>query len=89
MYRIIRGIEVEDQFLRRTLKRGSELLHQHLMHLPRRFPIRPVLPSAQGRTTRQHPVTLHRRLYRQIETQPLMVIQIFIPQGQSIQALLQ
>lgn len=57
------------------------------MNRQSRLTIGPVLPAAQGGTAGQAIITLNGRLKGRIMTQALMIIQVLIAQGQSIDPL--
>ena len=48
VYGIVGGIEVQDEPLRGTAKRGNELLDQHQVQPPGYFPIGAAFRAAQG-----------------------------------------
>ena len=84
MHRIVRGIKIQYQLLRRSLERGNKLIEQHLVETNRRVAIGAVLETAQGRGTGQTPIALHRRLQRYVLTQHLIIIEVFIAQRNRI-----
>jgi len=89
MHGVICRIEVQDQAFGRPTEGGDELIDQNFMETPGRYPVRAVLPTAEGRGAGQFRVALDGRLQGQIFAQRLVVIEIFIAERQAIQALAQ
>ena len=87
MYRIIGGVEVQDQTPRWTLVRGHERLDPHLVQAQGLIASCALLKAAQGRGTGQHLILLHRRLQGQILAQPIVIVQVLVPQGKTIDPL--
>jgi hypothetical protein len=84
---IVGGIEVQDQALGHALFGGNELLNDDLVHAPSRFPVGPVFPAAQGGRAGQRHAAAQRGLDRQVAAQCLVVVEVFITQGQSVNPL--
>ncbi len=62
VHRIVGGIKVQNEFLRRPFERSNELLEKRFVQLPGCVTIRPVLETTQGRGTGQTLIPFHRRL---------------------------
>ena len=85
---VISRVEVQHQFLRPALAEGGDkLLDQHPVDGRRRgavcLPLQPAKSGAAG----QRLAPLHRRLPRQIMAQRVVIVEILVPQGQTVDAL--
>jgi len=89
MDRIIRGIEVQEQFPGRPFERCGELLDQEFVDPPGRIPISAILPAAQRRTAAQILGAVQCCLDHQVMAQCIMVVEVFVTQCQPVDALLQ
>ena len=86
---VIGRIEVQNQAFGWTAERGDELIDQDFMQAPGRRSIRAILPTAQRRGAGQFCAALDGCLQGRVFPQCLVVIEIFVAQGQTIQALAQ
>ncbi len=86
---IISGVKVQDQLLGNALKAGHELLDEHPRHRPCRVPIRPVFKSTQRWTAGQRITALDHGLPHQIAPQRVVIVEVFVTQGQPVNALAQ
>ena len=87
--RIIGGIKVQNQFFRCMPERANKLIYQYLMQAPGCGTIRPILPATQGRTAGQYAIPINSSLDRQIMTQLVVIVQVFVAQCQRIEPLAQ
>jgi hypothetical protein len=85
----IGGIEVEDQFAGSFLERGDELVQQHFVEGHGGLSIHPLLQPAKAGVSRQRLRPFQSSLPGEVAPQGLMVIEVFIPQGQPVDALAQ
>ena len=86
---IVSRIEVKNQLFRRCAERVDEHLHQQFVQRHCRLTFHPVLKPAQRRTARKDRVTSNCGLEIRIVTQRIVVVQILIPESQSIDPLTQ
>ena len=85
--RVVGRVEVNHQLARRVPVRGNELLHQGLVNPHRPLPFGPLLEPAQRRGTGERRVSLTRRLHHLVVAKHIVVVQIFVSQGQPRHAL--
>ena len=78
------GVEIENDFRRWRSEWRNKLLNQNPVEGYRGGAIGPVLESAQGRRTRQRRNAINRGLQRQVVSQFVMVVEIFIAECQAV-----
>ena len=83
----VRSVKIQNQPTRRLRMRRHELLKQHLVNRHRRLPADALLQSAQRRRTRQRLQPTSRRLQCRVVTQLPVIVQVLVPQGQSVHSL--
>lgn len=86
---IVSGIKTQNQLAGRLGKTGNELLQQHLMQADRRLLVVTLFQTMQGGRASQRFENAHCRLDCAVVAQDLVIIEIFIAQGQAENTLLQ
>ncbi|ANG62622.1 hypothetical protein A8C75_09090 [Marinobacterium aestuarii] len=87
MHRIVSRVEIENQPLRWLPVRANELLNQFFMHGHGPGPISVEFEPAQCGLTGQFSIAIDGRLKCQVMPQCLVIIEVFVTQRQSVNAL--
>jgi len=85
--RIVRGVEIENQFLGRLRKRGDELIEQDTVRSDGDLAISAAFETTKGRAGCRLPLLLQGGLQGQILAQPVMVVEVFVALAQTENAL--
>jgi hypothetical protein len=87
MQRHIGGVDVEDEFVRRSRLRGDELFNEHPIQSHHIGAGGSGLQAGERGAAGQGCHLAHRRLQQRIVPQPVMMVEILIPATQTIKPL--
>ena len=89
VHRVVGRVEVQDELLGRTSKRGDEPCDEHLVNRPRPRGPGPVLEPAKRRGARKRPELFARRLHHRVVSKLAVVVEVLVSQRHPMHSLAQ